>query len=118
MSFFWGLQAGHSAVQATASATRARGEARKAKTSVDELQNQLDRALMACEAMWSILRDKLDVTDLDLLNRINEIDLSDGKLDGKVNKSAVACPKCGRTIARRFSKCIYCSQPVMQDPFT
>ena len=118
MSFFWGIQAGRSAAQAATSASRAQGEARKAKTSVDDLQSQLDRALMACEAMWTILRDKLNVTDLDLLNRINEIDLSDGKLDGKVNKSAVACPKCGRTMARRFKKCMYCRQPVMQDPFS
>lgn len=117
MSFFWSLQAGQSAANASASAVRAQGEARKAKTSVDDLQSQLDRTLMACEAMWTILRDKLDVTDLDLLNRINEIDLSDGRLDGKVNKSAVACPKCGRTMARRFAKCMYCGQPVMQDPF-
>ena len=48
---------------------------------------------------------------------VNDIDLSDGKLDGKVRKTAVSCPKCGRTIARRFQKCIYCGQPVLHDPF-
>ena len=118
MSFFWGIQAGRSAAQAATSASRAQGEARKAKTSVDDLQSQLDRALMACEAMWTILRDKLNVTDLDLLNRINEIDLSDGKLDGKVNKSAVACPKCGRTMARRFKQEKFSTLVFLLDPFT
>lgn len=78
---------------------------------------RLDRALIACEAMWSLLRDKLGVTDLELLDRINEVDLSDGKLDGKVRKTPVSCPKCQRTLARRYKQCIYCEQPIMNDPF-
>ena len=81
------------------------------------LEIRLDRAMLVCEAMWTILRDKLGVTDLELLQRINDLDLSDGQLDGKVRKSAVACPKCGRTIARRLPKCMYCGQAIMHDPF-
>ena len=63
-------------------------------------------------------KDKLGVTDVDLVQRINDIDLSDGKLDGTVRKSVVSCPSCGRTMARRFPKCMYCGQAVVQDPFT
>ena len=118
MSFFWSLQASQKAAEAASSAAKAGRTARSARSGVVDLEAKLDRTLMACEAMWSILRDKLDVTDLNLLDRINEIDLSDGKLDGQVRKTAVACPSCGRTIARKFSKCMYCGQTVMQDPFT
>ncbi len=81
------------------------------------LEMRAERTLLVCEAMWTILRDKLGVTDLELLQRINDLDLSDGQLDGKVRKSAVACPKCGRTIARRLPKCMYCGQAIMHDPF-
>jgi len=63
-----------------------------------------------------LLRDKLGVTDVELLDRINELDLSDGKLDGKFRKTPVSCPKCKRTIARRSKQCIYCGQPVVKDP--
>lgn len=86
-----------------------------AATQTHEMR--MERVLLVCEAMWTILRDKLGVTDLELLQRINDLDLSDGQLDGKVRKSAVACPKCGRTIARRLPKCMYCGQAIMHDPF-
>ena len=116
MSFFWGAHVGTSFV-AESTAAEAKGDARDAKRNTAEVDAKLERALLACEAMWTLLRDKLGMTDVDLLKRINEIDLSDGKLDGKVRRSAVSCPSCNRTIARRFPKCMYCGQAIMHDPF-
>ena len=101
---------------AHAEAAQAKGDARA--TTVAELEARLERTLLACEAMWTLLRDKIGLTDLELIERINDVDLSDGRLDGKVRKSAVSCPSCGRTISRRFPKCMYCGQAVMHDPFT
>ena len=114
MSMFWAARSGMSA---SVDVVQAKGEARSATQKMRELDDRLDRALLACEAMWTILRDKLGVTDEQLIARINEIDLSDGKLDGKVRKQAVACPKCRRTISPRFPQCMYCGQPIMHDPF-
>ena len=114
MSMFWAARSGMSA---SVDAVQAKGEARGATQKTRELDDRLDRALLACEAMWTILRDKLGVTDEQLISRINEIDLSDGKLDGKVRKQAVTCPKCRRTISPRFPQCMYCGQPIMHDPF-
>ncbi len=96
---------------------QAEGTGRRAQSSAKELEVRLDRALLACEAMWTIMREKLDVTDVELVERINDIDLSDGVLDGKVRKSAASCPSCKRTISTRLPRCIYCSQPIVQDPF-
>lgn len=103
---------------AHAEAAQAKGEARATRTKVAELEARLERTLLACEAMWTLLRDKIGVTDLELIERINDVDLSDGRLDGKVRKTAVSCPSCGRTISRRFPKCMYCGQAIMHDPFT
>jgi len=114
MSFIWITRQTQLTSVEAASAGNAARQARREAESVEE---KLDRALIACEAMWSLLRDKLGVTDLELVDRINEIDLSDGTLDGKVRKTPVTCPKCQRTIARRFKRCVYCGQPVMHDPF-
>jgi hypothetical protein len=94
---------------------KADGAGRRAGTA--ELEACLDRTLLVCEAMWTLLRDKLGVTDKELVDRINEVDLSDGKLDGKVRKTPVSCPKCGRTISRKFPQCMYCGQPIIHDPF-
>jgi len=99
------------------SAAAAESAAGSASRKVNELAARCDQLVMVCEAMWTLLRDKLGVTDEELVTRVNDIDLSDGKLDGKVRKTAVSCPKCNRTIARRFPKCIYCGQPVIHDPF-
>ncbi len=99
-------------------AASAAGDARRARNDVMEAAGRIDRVLLACEAMWSLFREKLELTDEDLVRRMNDIDLSDGKLDGRVRKSAVACPKCGRTIARRFPSCMYCGQAVVHDPFS
>jgi hypothetical protein len=98
-------------------AARAEGKARRVGTDVAELEARLDRTLLACEAMWTILRDKLGVTDEQLIERINDVDLSDGQLDGKVRKTPGSCPSCGRTISRKFPKCMYCGQAIVHDPF-
>ena len=124
MSMFWVLGATSRAMSASVKATNAsekatdaKADARDAARDVAELQVRLERTLLACEAMWSLLRDKLGVTDDQLAERINDIDLSDGQLDGKVRRTPMTCPKCSRTISRRLPSCMYCGQPIVHDPF-
>ncbi len=66
-------------------------------------------------------REPMDQTTLSVAALFHEagwvVDLSDGKLDGKVRKAATPCPKCGRNVASRFTKCMYCGQPMSQQPF-
>ena len=107
------MELGSSALDA-AEAKQSAGEARR---DVRDVAAELERTQLACAAMWSILQEKLGVSDEDLIARINEIDLSDGKLDGKVRKGAVSCPKCNRTISQRLPKCLYCGQAIIHDPF-
>ncbi len=115
--FYGGTGMGLSYV-AACEAAEAKSAARSSQRSADEVQDRIERMSLACEAMWSLLRDKLGTTDEELLHRINDIDLSDGKLDGKVRKPAVACPNCKRTIPRNRSRCMYCGQQIMHDPFS
>lgn len=105
-------------VDERAQARRIDQSARSLSQRVEELEARLSRSLLACEAMWTLLRDKLGVSEEEFLERINEIDLSDGKLDGKVRRTAVACPQCKRTISRRFPHCMYCGQPIAHEPFS
>jgi len=117
MSIFLEMQNSYTAAKASSAASAAKRAAGDAKRASESVETQLDRALLACEAMWTLMRDKLNLKENELLDRIIEIDLSDGQLDGKVKKSPVSCPKCKRTIARRFTRCMYCGQPVLHDPF-
>lgn len=89
----------------------------KTLTEIQQLEARLDRMMLVSEALWSLLRDKLKATDEELLDRVTEIDMQDGKLDGKVRRQAMACPKCNRTISPRMPRCMYCGQAVMHNPF-
>ncbi len=82
-----------------------------------QVEARLDRTLMVCQAMWLLLSEKLGVTEEELIAKINEVDLSDGRLDGKVRRQPLACPKCSRTVSPRFDRCMYCGQALMADPF-
>ncbi len=116
MAIFWGSREPFGLSEDIARAEAA-GAARSAESKVRVLQMQLDRAMLACETMWTILSEKLGVTEEQFVTRMNEIDMRDGQLDGKVRKSAVSCPKCNRTISARFAKCMYCGQAIVHDPF-
>jgi len=113
----WAAGLARSAAQSSMRAGEAARTAREAASDAAEIEQRLDRTVMACEAMWLLLRDKLGLTELDLIDKINELDLSDGQLDGKVRKTAVSCPKCRRTISRRHPRCLYCGQAIVHDPF-
>ena len=93
------------------------GKANRANRSAEAVGNRLERALVTMEAMWTLLRERFGVTDEELVERIVEIDLSDGVLDGKVRRPALECHACKRKIPRRFPRCMYCGIDVQHDPF-
>ncbi len=107
------------AYQAGAGVSQSSGvTARKAERQADQVEARCERLAMLCEAMWTLMSEKLSVTDEELIDRINEIDLRDGKLDGRVARDGpMVCHKCERPIAERFPKCMYCGAPVARSPF-
>ncbi len=89
--------------------TGARADARQAKTAVAVMEHHVERLLMITEALWMMLKEQHGYTDDDLMARVRDIDMRDGKLDGKVAPSAVkACPSCKRPVSGRHAACLYC----------
>jgi hypothetical protein len=89
-----------------------------AKTSVQRLEARCDRLSLLCEALWTMVRDYGGFKEEELLERINLIDLEDGKLDGKKKTAGPRnCPKCSKAVSPRFHKCMFCSTPIQRDPF-
>ena len=81
-----------------------------------EFRGQLDTLVLANQAMWEILSEKLGVTDKELVKKMNEIDLRDGKLDGKGDSSSLTsteCPDCGKKIGKRRTNCYWCGARVV-----
>ncbi len=84
---------------------------------VAQLEARLDWTLMVCEAMWSLLKEHLQLTDDRLIERITELDMADGKLDGKKARPPATCGTCSRTVSQRFPRCIYCGAVIERDVF-
>ena len=76
------------------------------------LEERLERLEMVCEAMWNLLKDKVKITDADIVAKVAELDVTDGVADGKISRAPVHCVKCERPNSRRRDHCLYCGHPL------
>lgn len=94
---------GPSLATGTSALTIAAGEIR-------EVRMQLERLTLMNQALWELLRERLQLSDAELEQRVAEVDLRDGVADGKLTPTAVRCPSCSRVCNARHAKCLYCGQ--------
>lgn len=94
--------------QASRDAISASSEAQRARRDAQSIEDRLERLSLVCMAMWSLIQDKTNLTEEDLLERVKMIDLMDGTADGKAARSVSKCQACGRTMSPRHRKCLYC----------
>ena len=93
--------------------TFVKGEAQTAaQRTIDSvvipLEKRLDKLSLICQAMWSLLQEKTNLTEADLLKRVTEMDAVDGNIDGKMTKPPVQCSQCGSMVCRKFNRCLFC----------
>ena len=87
-------------------------------SDISHLQQQIEHLLMITEALWTILKEKNGLDDQELLRQMVQIDLRDGKLDGRVAPTPPEpCPKCQRIVAKGSVRCMYCGEPLAMNPF-
>ncbi|HVX85587.1 MAG TPA: hypothetical protein VH253_12465 [Phycisphaerae bacterium] len=110
MDFFNNVANAPAYSYATSRAYAAQETADDANSRAFSLEARLNRLTLVCAAMWELLQEKTGVTAEELAQRVSEIDLRDGKLDGKIDRTIRACPACGRTIAPNAVKCMYCGK--------
>lgn len=85
---------------------------------IKDLECEVERLRIVCEALWRIMRDKQGVDEQELIRQMTIIDMEDGRLDGRVNpKPPPPCPKCNRVLAKTRPRCLFCGEPVALDPF-
>lgn len=93
----------------SAQSSRAESMAIQSKNQAKEVEHQVQRLSLLNQALWEILRDRLKMTDADLEQIAQEIDMRDGRADGKISGTAVKCPNCGRISNSKHYRCMYCS---------
>ncbi|HNR32363.1 MAG TPA: hypothetical protein PKI11_15835 [Candidatus Hydrogenedentes bacterium] len=114
MSGLWmaGMQArmAGETIAASSATQRTAQAANEMRTALRDMQDEVDRLCLLNQALWELLRDRLGVTDADLERVAYEVDMRDGKADGKITAHAVRCPTCGRVSNSKHAKCLYCGQ--------
>ncbi|MCD4823709.1 MAG: hypothetical protein K8S55_03815 [Phycisphaerae bacterium] len=112
MGLAYGASAAHRGDIAKASADlTALSTSRKVSSVHDEvvyLEERFDKLLLVNAALWELLKERTNLTEDDLVAKVQEVDLQDGVADGKVTKVIKKCPKCNRTMSARHNKCLYC----------
>ncbi|MDQ3814920.1 MAG: hypothetical protein M3347_13330 [Armatimonadota bacterium] len=86
----------------------ARQSAAEAKDAVRDLEERVNQLTLINMALWSLLKEITDLTDEDLMQRVREIDLQDGQVDGKVRGGMNRCPRCGQTLSKKHHRCLHC----------
>ena len=84
---------------------------------LDDLDHRLAKVNLVNRALWEILRHHSNLREDELLAKVAEIDLRDGRLDDQVNSGPIECPSCGRKTSRRRNRCIYCSADIPENIF-
>ncbi len=114
----WAARQQSQASRAELAAANASATAGQARSQVDLMQLDIERLLMITEALWTLMKEQHGYSDEQLIQRVQEIDMRDGRLDGKVAKQApLKCAQCGRTIPSKRMICMYCGAATAEDPF-
>ncbi|MBX3458397.1 MAG: zinc ribbon domain-containing protein [Planctomycetes bacterium] len=116
MYYGWihGYYARESANRAGASALDAKDAARRAENAMVRLEDAIDRQALIIRTLLSICEQKGVFNEAEFKQLMNDVDLSDGRLDGKFKPQATprACPSCGKTNGKRAVTCMYCGVPL------
>lgn len=94
--------------EASATADQAKSKAERQAHEINSLRRQVERMALANQAIWEMLREIHGVTDKDLFQRMEEIDLRDGRADGKMGAAVLDCAGCGRKTNSTRRHCIFC----------
>ena len=124
MDFLWELFQQRRITTANDKADDAKHAARSAESlasrfdsQIRQLEQQNDRLTLAVMALAEILRDQFQVSQDTIEAKMRDIDIRDGKLDGKMTRFGKLCRGCGRVNGAKRTACLYCGESLPQDSF-
>ncbi|MHC4778643.1 MAG: hypothetical protein ACYTFG_08735 [Planctomycetota bacterium] len=108
---FWNLHQDGKIRQASSEAGSSARKADRARDHIVRLEARLEKLLLVTQAMWTLLVEKSKLTEEDLVDKVMDLDLQDGQVDGKITKPIVKCTECGAAISHQFQRCLFCGKP-------
>lgn len=94
--------------EAEAQASQAINKTEKLISDFQKLENRVETLSLTCQALWELLRESNHFTEEQVMQKMQEIDLRDGVVDGKIGQQVVVCPKCKRNSNSKRKVCLYC----------
>jgi hypothetical protein len=85
---------------------------RQLQTETQRLESKIDGLALICQALYEVLRERTAISEQEIEAKIKEIDLRDGRSDGRITGHPTQCPNCNRTAHTRQNVCMYCSTPI------
>jgi len=109
MGIFWNMYNSQRIAAGQARAEQGVAAAEDAQNRVSSLEWKVDKLTLINMALIELLTAHVGLTEAQLLEKMQEIDLRDGKQDGKPPETvAPLCEACGRTYSKRHNHCLYC----------
>jgi hypothetical protein len=108
MNLFWELFQNARTNRAQAAADHAQAKGYDTERRIKQLEAEVDSLTLIAMAMWELFGKSNGLFMKDLEAKMQEIDLRDGKLDGKLSFGSTLCTGCGRKLDERRKTCIYC----------
>ncbi len=90
------------------SADRANHRVNSIDDKIMAMEKKIELLSLLGQAMFEILRDRVQVSEQEIMEKIEEIDLRDGIKDGKMGNGLLKCNKCNRGYNTKLDKCLYC----------
>ena len=80
------------------------------RAEIQDARRRCEALTIATQALWELLREHHRLPDEAILQKMREVDLRDGRADGKLAPGPVTCPACGRETSSTRKTCLYCGE--------
>ena len=120
LTFLTGYVLGQHGAQSAKLASEAMRAGMPTKVDLRDVNARVDRLRLVVDALWSLLEDN-GYTAEQLKDRIEQIDSSDGVVDGRRRPNVRECPECGTKVPSDLAACQFCGTVVAgqkADPLT